>query len=100
MYTTLIAGIIGVFSNDSFKDHYTGMLPYIRASIVLFVVAGMAGGLIASSIPHYATFAEFKKARLGPWSTKLIPAMVCTHIEHSALWLGCAVAVTGLFRSL
>jgi hypothetical protein len=66
MYTTLIAGIIGVFSNDSFKDHYTGMLPYIRASIVLFVVAGMAGGLIASSIPHYATFAEFKKARLGP----------------------------------
>ena len=50
MYTTLIAGIIGVFANETLKGAYSGMVPYIKVSILLFLVAGAAGGLVASSI--------------------------------------------------
>ena len=51
MYTTLITAVIGVFANENLKTGYLKHLPYIKISIVLFLVAGAAGGLIASSIP-------------------------------------------------
>ncbi|MEI2760729.1 hypothetical protein [Methanothrix soehngenii] len=100
MYTTLIAGIIGVFANDSLKNAYSGMVPYIKVSIVLFLVAGAAGGLVASSIPFFKTFDEFSQACIGPWKLKLFPAIICTHVEHTAFWFGCFVAAFGLFRVL
>jgi hypothetical protein len=100
MYTTLIAAIIGVFANDSLKAAYSGMTPYIKVSIVFFLVAGAAGGLVASSVPFFNTFEAFSKSRLGPWSLKLVPAIWCTHIEHTAFWLGCLVAAYGLFKVL
>lgn len=100
MYITLIAAIIGVFANDTLKLSYTGLIPYIKATIILFFIAGAAGGLVASSIPFYKTFADFKKARLGPWSGKFIPAILCTHIEHTAFWVGCFIVTYGLFAVL
>ena len=100
MYTTLIAGIVGVFTNVYGKAQYTPMIGYIQWSVVAFVVAGMAGGLVASSIPHFSKFEDFKKASLGPWSTKIFPSMLCIHVEHSAFWAGCFIAVYGLFETL
>jgi hypothetical protein len=100
MYTTLLAGIIGVFANESLKSAYSGMVPYIMVTIVLFLIAGAAGGLVASSIPFFKTFDEFSRARIGSWKAKVIPAIMCTHIEHTAFWLGCLIAACGLFRTL
>ena len=103
MYTTLIAAIIGVFANDTLNMAYAGLIPFIKVAIIMFFVAGAAGGLVASSIPFYKTFKDFKKARLGPWSgkrSKLIPAIWCTHIEHTAFWVGCLVVTYGLFKVL
>ena len=100
MYTTLIAAIIGVFSNEVLEKNYSEMMPYVKVSIVCFCIAGMAGGLIASSIPFYRRFDDFKCARLGPWSIKVVPAIACTHIEHTAFWAGCLAAVFGLFAAL
>ena len=100
MYTSLIAAIIGVFANDTLKDQYCGMVLYIKCSVALFVLAGMAGGLIASSIPFFTSFDAFRAARLGPWHLKLVPAVWCTHIEHTAFWLGCLCAVAGLMAVL
>jgi hypothetical protein len=100
MYTTLIAGIVGLFTNANAKLQYVEMVPFIKGSVLCFVIAGMAGGLVASSIAHFSSFKEFKGARLGPWRTMLIPSMVCVHVEHSAFWLGCSIAVYGLFYIL
>jgi hypothetical protein len=97
MYTTLIAAIIGVFANDDLKSAYTGLVPFVKWAIVAFVVAGMAGGLVASSIPFYGTFKSFSQAKLGPWSLKAVPAILCTHIEHTAFWAGCVLMAFGLF---
>ena len=96
MYTTLVASIIGVFGNVGLKGQYIAMVPYIKGSVLLFVLAGMAGGLIASSIPSFSKFDDFRNARLGPWHAKWIPAIWCTHIEHTAFWFGCSSAVVGL----
>jgi hypothetical protein len=76
------------------------MIPYITVTIVLFLLAGAAGGLVASSIPFFKTFDEFSRARLGPWESELIPAIMCTHVEHTAFWLGCFIAACGLFSVL
>lgn len=100
MYTTLIAGIIGIFANDQLKIAYGGMIPYIKVSIALFLLAGAAGGLIASSVPAHKNWDDFAKSRLGPWSLRWIPAPLCCHIEHTAFWLGCVIASFGLFRVL
>ena len=100
MYTTLIAAIIGVFANEDLKASYCGMVSYIKFSVVFFLVAGAAGGLVASSIPYFKTFEEFSKENLGPWKFKFIPAILCTHIEHTAFWLGCLVSAYGLFMVL
>lgn len=100
MYTTLITAIIGVFANESLNVYYVGLLPFMKFAIFLFVVAGLAGGLVASSIPFYTTFDDFKKAKLGPWSYEFIGAITCTHIEHTAFWSGCVIIVYGLYYVL
>ena len=60
----------------------------------------MLDGLVASSILHYKSFEKFSEAKLGPWNTEIVPSLVCTHIENTAFWLGCAVAVFGLLGVL
>ena len=98
MYTTLVAGIIGVFSNDLLKKPYVEFLPFITASVVLFLFAGMFGGLVASSIPYHKTFDEFMSSNLGPWGGGKfrINARTCTHLEHTCFWFGSLISVVGM----
>jgi hypothetical protein len=106
MYTTLVAAIVGVFATDALELHaYPTMVPFLLVSVVLFLAAGMFGGLVASSIPFFKTFEDFRRVRLAPWSTnpnlqKGIPSILCTHIEHSLFWLGCVSSIAGLFVAL
>jgi hypothetical protein len=100
MYTTLVAAIVGVFANDSWAHDYAKMTPFIMGTVVCFLIAGAAGGLIASAIPFYSSFNDFENAKLGPWRMQWIPAIICTHVEHTAFWAGCAIAAAGLFASL
>lgn len=104
MYTTLLAGIIGLFATDSLNSEvYDHMISYLKYSVLLFFIAGMFGGLVASSIPFFSTFESFSKARLAPFSTNHkigLPSIICTHLEHLVFWVGCFVAVIGLFVSI
>ncbi|MEX3917968.1 hypothetical protein AB4Y43_17250, partial [Paraburkholderia sp. BR10872] len=67
-------------------------------SAVAFAIAGVFGGLVASSIPYYRTFKEFEDARLGAWKAKRIcvNSLTCTHLEHAAFWAGCVIAIAGI----
>lgn len=97
LYTTLITAIVGVFGNSGLKLQYSYMVPYMKVTVILFMAAGAFGGLIASSIPFFTKFEDFRNARLGLWSCQWIPSIRCTHLEHGAFWLGCLIAVLGLF---
>lgn len=100
MYTTLSAVIIGVFAHEELSAKYHNFLPYIQISVGMFFIAGAAGGLVASSIPFYDSFKEFSESKLGPWNFKIIPAIICIHIEHTAFWLGCCVGIIGLYDTV
>jgi hypothetical protein len=65
MYTTLITAIIAVFANDSLKSSYSNFVPFIGITIFCFIVAGLLGGLVASSIPFYTSFKTFRTHGLG-----------------------------------
>ena len=95
MYTALIAGIVGIFSVDSTKTLFLSMIPFLCVSAFLFLLSGMAAGLIASSSPYYKTFDAFMNAKIGPWNKTIFTARTCTHIEHLLFWLGCTSAVGG-----
>ncbi|QGZ55090.1 hypothetical protein [Paraburkholderia acidiphila] len=101
MYTTLIGAIIGVFGNRDWAASYRDLLPCAIGSVLAFTVAGVFGGLVASSIPYYRTFEAFSNARLGPWRARRcerwrINGLTCTHLEHTAFWAGCLIAIVGI----
>lgn len=60
----------------------------LRIAIVCFVVAGIAGGVIAGNIPLYSTWREFDEAKIGPLGTRLLRFRHWAHIEHTVFWLG------------
>ena len=64
-------------------------------AVVLFIVAGIAAGVIASSVIQSKSNGadDFLKAKIGPWDTALLPAKQWVHIEHSAFWLAVICAV-------
>jgi hypothetical protein len=68
----------------------------LRLTIFAFLVAGAAGGIIASNIPHYTRFETFVSAQLRflwfEWGT-----YECwTHVEHGAFWIGILVGAGSL----
>lgn len=97
MYTSLCTALIAVLGLNIVKLAIADMRPYLFTTLVCFVVAGLFGGLVGSSIPYYSTFEDFSKDKLGPWRLKIIPALWCTHLEHTAFWIGIVVAIVGLY---
>lgn len=88
----------------------------VLASLVFFVLAGGAGGIVVSGIPFYQEFEVFMKSKLLPirkWddikvndtrrsdllntkSTKCLTGKWWYHLEHLMFWIGIGVAVVGI----
>jgi len=64
-------------------------------AVALFMVSGIAAGVVASSITQSRSNGadDFLRAKIGPWDSALLPARVWVHIEHTALWLAVICAV-------
>lgn len=82
VYTTLVAVVAGT---DAFKNigHWS-----LRVAVVGFLIAGAAGGIIASSIPDYPNWEAFVSASLGPWGYGWFRYQTWARIEHGAFWIG------------
>lgn len=96
MYTTLVGAIVAIFANDAINDNYLFFAPYAMGAVSLFLLAGMFGGLIASSIPEHTTYSEFTSSLIGPWNLRFLASRTCIHLEHTFFWLGSLIAVIGL----
>ena len=97
LYLILTSGYITLATS---KIGRKDALPILQPALVwiavfLFMVAGIAGGVIASGIPQSKSSSadEFLKEKIGPWSTAFLPARVWVYIEHTAFWLGLIFAV-------
>jgi len=94
MYTSLATLLIGVLTVD--KDFVRpGFAVWLLAALIFLVVAGMAGGMVGSSIPEYTRYADFVNAALGPWGNEWWKAPTWIHLEHTAFWLSITTAVIG-----
>lgn len=71
--------------------------PLLMAAVAAIAFAGCAGGVIVSSITQSTADSsqDFLDSPIGPWRWKRarLPGLVWTEIEHSAFWIGLALAV-------
>jgi len=74
---------------------------FVWIAVVCFLVAGVAAGVIASSITQSRSNGaeDFLREKIGPWSTTLFPARLWVYIEHTAFWLGLICAVLSFVYS-
>lgn len=66
-------------------------------AVLCFVVAGFAGGVIASSLTQVVsgTSEKFLDSEIGPWGAQKFKgkARTWTYWEHTAFWVGLLIAV-------
>jgi hypothetical protein len=88
VYLTLGTAGITLLRIPEYNQIETSLLP----GVLLLIIAGSAGGVIASSIPEYKTWEEFTKENLKLLGFETVNYWVWSKIEHSAFWL--AVLIT------
>jgi|SRR5579872_2652905 len=94
LYASLIAALMGLMKLGS-KQIPAKLVPYLKITLVCFVVAGAAGGVIASSISLDYRQLVCGEA-IGPFFGLAMLSHACwAHIEHLAFWLGITVSVLG-----
>jgi hypothetical protein len=96
MYTSLATLLIGVLTLDKIKLVKPQYGRWLFVALGFLVIAGMAGGMVGSSIPAFSTYHDFVVAPLGPWGQSWFQASTWVHIEHSAFWLFIVIALLGL----
>ena len=100
LYLTLTASYVAV---ASVKGQDSKLLlelaqTWFWAAILCFMFAGLAGGIIASSLTQTAarSTASFLAEEIGPWSLKLLQARTWTWIEHTSFWAGLIFALLSI----
>jgi len=70
-------------------------------AIVCFLAAGVAAGVIASSITQCGggNSREFLQSEIGPWNAQRIhmPGLEWTFLEHTSFWIGILTATLSFF---
>jgi hypothetical protein len=104
MYATLCTLLIGILGLKMFETEVARTRCILIVVLICFVLAGMFGGLVGSSIPFYTSFDSFMEAPAipalleGRWATcervpevlkfKWLTGKCCTHLEHYFFWAG------------
>ena len=59
---------------------------FLILAIVAMGVAGVAGGVIASTCASADDFDDVWLKRIGPWYWQIMPGWVWAGVEHTAFW--------------
>src|ERR1700730_14156901 len=87
IYTTLgtiLVAALGLHDNIILK--FCG--PLLWVSIGFIAVAGLAGGIIASTLPESNRLDDFFTQPTGFWGVHFLTGRTWTRIEHTAFWIG------------
>jgi hypothetical protein len=87
---TILVGVLGL--HDKTPLHFCGL--FIWMSIGFIAIAGLAGGIIASTLPESDSLPRFFALRTGPWGLKLLSGRAWTMVEHTTFWVGLVVGLT------
>ena len=98
LYVSLTTALLS-FLTFSPKSIRRNLYPYMVATLVCFVVAGMLGGIIASTIPRYKDYGTFSTEPLGPLGLEVLgDYKVVADWEHRFFWLGILIVIVGILR--
>jgi len=89
LYATLAAALI-TLTNTEFGKSLKVVEPLVWVAVLFIALAGLAGGVIASSLPWFRNLESFKTTAIGPFRLRLMLGEYWTYIEHTSFWLGIA----------
>ncbi len=97
LYATLTSGLFAViaFAHEHLSQSLMPLLPYARWTAMFILLAGAAGGAIASNIPNYETFDSFSKDRLNVFGVPTATYRAWAHFEHASFWAAVSIAAYG-----
>jgi hypothetical protein len=97
LYVSLVTALLS-FLTFSPKSIRRNLYPYMVVTLVCFVLAGMLGGIIASTIPRYDTYAKFENVKLGPlWADEILGDFKAVAAwEHMFFWIGILFTAGGI----
>lgn len=103
VYLTLTASYITIALAQVNGKALVDVAPFfLWRAVMLFMLAGLAGGVIVSSLTQTVggSSRDFLDEPIGPWDLQVFGfklfhfrARVWTYIEHTAFWLGLICAV-------
>jgi len=96
LYTALITALIAAL-NFKTTLGWSVDAGWVLTAVIFIGVAGLAGGVIASSLPHFSSLDAFWNAKLGPYRFKIFSGESWTYIEHTTFWLGVIARPRGVF---
>lgn len=99
LYTTLGTLIVGVINIELPVEAHLSFCPGLLWAAVLFIViAGLAGGIVASTLPEQRSLPVFFERRIGFWFwDEVWSGRTWTRIEHTAFWLALSFALLSFF---
>lgn len=85
-YLTLASAMIAL-TTSAFGQRLKPQPCFVWAAIGFIVVAGAAGGVVASNIPYFANVRKFVETEIGPWGLTPMSGAAWMTLEHIAFWL-------------
>ncbi|MFZ0419116.1 MAG: hypothetical protein WAM04_13540 [Candidatus Sulfotelmatobacter sp.] len=94
LYATLTSGLFLVigYTHEHLSQSQLLLLPYAKWTAVFILLAGAAGGVVASNIPNYETFKDFAEDRLNVFGVPTAEYYIWAHIEHASFWAAVSIA--------
>jgi hypothetical protein len=79
--------LIGTAEKTDFLRALVGSPQMLLLALFLMIIAGMAGGVVASTTTTINDFEKVWNEPQGPFTFKVFPGRVWAGIEHGAFWL-------------
>src|SRR5690348_653242 len=90
IYLAIGGGIAALFgSSKSFTEvsKMIGSPSALLGGLLFMAIAGLAGGIVASTTTVHRSLDDMWEAETGPWDWPLFKARRWAAIEHTAFWL-------------
>jgi len=97
LYATLASAVVALIGT---KWGESLLLPpfWLWVSVLSIALAGMAGGVVASSCPSFSSAKELYSTDLGPFRAKVMSGEWWTYAEHTAFWIGIGAILIAFAR--
>ena len=99
VYFTLATLILSVLGSEVAKKRQLWLWSF-GVAVVALVVAGVAGGVIASSLPHLFGSSDIQYEKIGPLNSRGWCLVTWTYLEHMAFWSAVAFAVIAFMPAM